>query len=153
MPPRVSTASGRNTRPCCWQAAAALCTFLSNTLERELSVSAAATLALVLAKGSVTVTSKALSVMPAPDEDIPRLQCREDDAPFFKQVVTGKGHFSDSSCSPPSCSSCQHLDTLEAVLSENTKCGRHLEVDHFLDVHLDLSLSNKQQFLITNLNA
>ena len=44
-------------------------------------------------------------------------------------------------------SSCQHLDTLEAVLSENTKCGRHLEVDHFLDVHLDLSFSNKQRFI------
>ena len=66
---------------------------------------------------------------------------------FFKQVVTGKGHFSDSSCSPPSCSSCQHLDTLEGVLSENTKCGRHLEVDYFLDVHLDLSFSNKQRFI------
>ena len=39
---------------------------LSNTLERELPASAAATLALVLAKGPVTVTSKALSVMPAP---------------------------------------------------------------------------------------
>ena len=67
--------------------------------------------------------------------------------PFYKQVVTGKGHFSDSSCSPPSCSSCQHLDTLEGVLSENTKCGRHLEVDYFLDVHLDLSFSNKQRFI------
>ena len=44
-------------------------------------------------------------------------------------------------------SSCQHLDTLEEVLSENTKCGRHLEVDYFLDVHLDLSFSNKQRFI------
>ena len=59
---------------------------LSNTLERELPASAAATLALVLAKGSVTVTSKALSVMPAPDEDIPRLQCREDDAPSTNRL-------------------------------------------------------------------
>ena len=45
-------------------------TLLSNTMEREVPALAAATLALVLAKGSVTVTSKALSVMLAPDEDI-----------------------------------------------------------------------------------
>ena len=51
---------------------------LSNTLERELPASAAATLALVLAKGSVTVTPKALSVMLAPDEDI------------FKAAVPGR---------------------------------------------------------------
>ena len=55
-------------------------TLLSNTMEREVPALAAATLALVLAKGSVTVTPKALSVMLAPDEDISKLQCREDDA-------------------------------------------------------------------------
>ena len=138
MPRRVSTASGRNTRPGCWQAAAALCTFLSNTLERELPASAAATLALVLAKGPVTVTSKALSVMPAPVRTRTFQGCSAGKMTPLLQVVTGKRHFSDSSCSPPSCSVCHHLDTLEAVLSENTKCGSYLKVNHFLDVHLDL---------------
>ena len=97
MPRRVSSASGRNTRPCCW----------------HLTVK-------YLGEGTACLSCCHSRIGPCQGVCHSHTQgtIRHASAgwghfkaavpgrwrPFYKQVVTGKGHFSDSSCSPPSCS-------------------------------------------------